>query len=455
MISKKIDDFEHGSRYISYSIYELINKSFYLIFSIISLYKAEAKLAYFEIIFINIYFILMYFLSKRLMNFQKISNISRQKLISVTQNSFMNIFLIKIIGNFNFFFNKNIKNYIYDSFKSEKKYMQFNAFGIELFNFLFTIIAASFQIYFLSYLLKNNFISTGSFAFLFILIFSIKTNLSALVYVINYNLVKGFASINATKEIFFDQFSLKKNDLISGSKKLNGDIVFKNVCFSYPNSNKLSLSNINLDIKSGSRIGIIGKSGSSKSTLLKILIRCFDVESGEILIDGNNIKNYNLEFLWSQFSIIPQETNILYNSIYENLLIANNSASKEEIENICKKVDLHDDIMTMKNGYNTILNENSSNISGGQRQRLGIARALLRDSNIIILDEATSSLDSKTEKQILNLFNQIFKDKKTTVIFVTHKISNLENFDTIISMKNGEIEEIGNFQYFNNKENIK
>jgi ABC-type multidrug transport system fused ATPase/permease subunit len=449
--ARKIEDFEYGARYVIFSLYSLINQFFYLIFSIIALFQINKKVGWYELTFLIFFFICQYFLSKILTILRTKSELSKQKSNSKIQNSFANIFLIKILGNFDYFFQKNVKNFIEKFSLSEKKYMQFDSFVIGIYHFLFVIFSTIFQIFLLSGLIKKEIISAGAFAFGFSLIIGSKLNLQTFTDYINYNLSWGLASINSAKEIFHDPFNVKTNPHSSSPQNLKGDIHFKNVCFSYPGESKQALKNINLEIKAGEKIGIIGFSGSGKSTLMSALLRCFDVETGEILLDGENIKDLNLDLFWSQIGIISQETSILHNSILENLLIVRPDATFDEIQDVCKKVMLHDDISAMQNGYETILNSDISNLSGGQRQRIGIARVLLNKPSILILDEATSALDPETENKILNLFEEIFHQKDVTIISITHKLENLKNFDRIIMMKDGEIVETGDYEFFSKK----
>lgn len=329
--------------------------------------------------------------------------------------------------------------------------MQFDAYFIEIFNFLLIITTLILQIFLLSSLFKREIISAGNFAFGFTLILGSKIVLQSLLYFFNYQFIEGLGILGSTKEIFYDPYNFNQNHDLNFPQHLKGNIHFENVYFSYLGEKSQVLKNINFKIKSGEKIGIIGYSGSGKSTLINILLRCFDVESGEILIDGENIKNFNLDLFWNQIGIISQETKILNISILDNLLIAKPNASFEEIQEVCKKVMLHNDILLMQNGYKTILNSDVSNLSGGQKQRIGIARVLLKNPSILILDEATSALDPETEEVILNLFEEIFNKRNTTIISITHKLENLKNFDRIFMIKDGEIIETGDYNFFLNK----
>ena len=198
-----------------------------------------------------------------------------------------------------------------------------------------------------------------------------------------------------------------------------------------------------LKIKSGEKIGIVGYSGDGKTTLIKSLIRYFDIYHGEIKIDDINIKNFTQDSLRSHISLIPQDITMFHRTILENLQIAKYGATKKEVIESCKKAKIHDDIMEMKEGYNSIVGERGIKVSGGQRQRIAIARAILKDAPILILDEATSSLDSKTEKVIQKSLDLLIKDKSKTVIAIAHRLSTLKNMDRIIVMSQGRVDQIG------------
>ncbi|MDA7705149.1 ATP-binding cassette domain-containing protein, partial [Rickettsiales bacterium] len=254
------------------------------------------------------------------------------------------------------------------------------------------------------------------------------------------------------------QFVNEKYDIIDSKKakkikNIQGDIKFNKVCFAYNNSNQKILDNFNLTIKRGEKIGLVGYSGAGKTTLIKAIIRYFDINSGAIMIDNKNIKDFTQDSLRSHISLIPQDITMFHRSIIDNIQIAKYKANKNEIISACKKAKIHEDIINMKNGYNSIVGERGIKVSGGQRQRIAIARAILKDAPILILDEATSSLDSKTEKMIQESLNLLIKNNSKTVIAIAHRLSTLKNMDRIIVMDKGKIIEIGTHEELLSKEN--
>ena len=221
---------------------------------------------------------------------------------------------------------------------------------------------------------------------------------------------------------------------------LKVSIRFKNVNFSYRDSDVLK--NINLNIKSGSTVAIMGTTGSGKSSLINLVGRYYDVNKGEILIDGTNIKNIDLKSLRSKMALVSQDVFLFSDTIEENIKYGFAAASMDEIRKACSLACADDFIEELPDGYKTIIGERGIGLSGGQKQRLSIARALIRDSRILILDDATSALDMDTEFNLLkNLYNM--KNKPTTFI-IAHRISAVKNADLIIYLQDGEIMETGN-----------
>lgn len=228
-------------------------------------------------------------------------------------------------------------------------------------------------------------------------------------------------------------------------KKLNpeslaGDIEIKNVNFRY-GTRKLVLEDIDLTVKKGQKIAFVGESGSGKTTLSKLLLNLYTPESGEILINGNNIKDIKLEALRDRIAYIPQETFLFSGSILENLGLGLDTYTLDDIYKASKMAQAHDFINELPLRYETRLEENGSNLSGGQRQRLAIARAMLKNPDILILDEATSNLDSITEKALDRTIHEFAKD--ITTIFIAHRLSTIKDSDMIYVFEKGKIIERG------------
>lgn len=223
-------------------------------------------------------------------------------------------------------------------------------------------------------------------------------------------------------------------------KMKEGHIVFKDVFFKYKSSDEV-LTNFNLNIKPGERIGIVGHSGAGKSTLTKLLLRFNDVVSGAITIDGQDIRNITQDDLRSVVSYVPQEPILFHRPIKENINYGKPNATEQEIVAVAKKAHADEFISKLRRGYDTLVGERGVKLSGGERQRVAIARAMLKDSPILMLDEATSSLDSISESYIQEAFGELMKGKTTIVI--AHRLSTIQKMDRIIVLENGQIAEEG------------
>ena len=221
---------------------------------------------------------------------------------------------------------------------------------------------------------------------------------------------------------------------------LSGDIEIKNINFRY-GTRKLVLEDINLKIEKGQKIAFVGESGSGKTTLSKLLLHLYAPESGDILINGNNIEDIQLECLRERIAYIPQETFLFSGSIFENLTLGLDDATMDDIIEASKMAQAHDFINELPLRYETRLEENGTNLSGGQRQRLAIARAMLKKPDILILDEATSNLDAITERALDRTIHEFAKDM--TTIFIAHRLSTIKNCDRIYVMEKGKIVEQG------------
>lgn len=222
----------------------------------------------------------------------------------------------------------------------------------------------------------------------------------------------------------------------------NGDIEFEHVNFSYAGEGgNLSLKDVNLHIKSGQIVGIIGGTGSAKSTLVQLIPRLYDVTSGTVKVGGTDVRDYNLKALRDQVSVVLHKNVLFTGSIYENIRWGDETASDAEVERVCKLAQADGFIREFPNQYETMIVEGGNNVSGGQKQRLCIARALLKKPKILILDDSTSAVDTKTDALIRQAFREEIPD--TTRIIIAQRVSSVEDADVIIVMDKGEISGIG------------
>jgi len=230
---------------------------------------------------------------------------------------------------------------------------------------------------------------------------------------------------------------------LSGAKRdvefKHHNISFQNVSFSYKQSKVIK--KVNLEIKENTMTAFVGPSGSGKTTMTHLLARFFDVESGQIIVGGHPIKSLDAECLLKELSMVFQNVLLFRDTIYNNILIGNPKANKEEVIEAAKKSNCHEFILKLPQGYDTMVGENGSTLSGGEQQRISIARAMLKNSPIVLLDEATASLDPENELFIQNAISELLKDK--TIIVIAHRLKTIKNADQIVVFDYGNIVEKG------------
>jgi ATP-binding cassette subfamily B protein len=219
-----------------------------------------------------------------------------------------------------------------------------------------------------------------------------------------------------------------------------GRISFQKVSFSYPSGQGV-LNSFDLDVQAGQKVGLVGRSGAGKSTIIALLQRLYDPDSGEVLIDGQNIAKVTQESLRSSIAVVQQDISLFHRSLLENLRYGKPEASDEEVFRAVEAARCTEFINRLPEGFDTLVGERGMKLSGGQRQRLAIARAFLMDAPIVLLDEATSSLDTESEQSIQEGLSRLFKGR--TVIAIAHRLSTLDSFDRIVVLDRGRIIEDG------------
>lgn len=226
--------------------------------------------------------------------------------------------------------------------------------------------------------------------------------------------------------------------------RLAGAIEFKNVTFVYPDTGIKALENVNFKLEPGQKLAILGRTGAGKTSIVDLLIRMYDVTSGEILIDNKNIQSLSLSSLRQNIGYVPQDVFLFSESIAQNVSFGKTDATQEAVEKYTQYASVYDDIMEFPNGFETLVGERGVTLSGGQKQRISIARALIKQPDILILDDSLSAVDTITEKHILDYLEEAMSDK--TAIVITHRIYSEQsglNFDKIIVLEDGKIVEIG------------
>ena len=249
-----------------------------------------------------------------------------------------------------------------------------------------------------------------------------------------------------------NEFLKEKSEInynLNGLKKINGSIEFKDVSFTYTESNIKAIDRISFKLNNRKSLGIIGVTGSGKTTLIKLITKIYNIEAGEILFDNNSINEYDLECLRKQIGVVSQDSFLFSDSIINNIRFGKEKATMKEVEKVCKIAGIHNEIIKFSNGYETILGERGINLSGGQKQRICIARALIKEPKILILDDCLSALDNETEEKIILSLKSILKD--TTTIISSHRLSSVQNLNEIIVLDKGKIIQKGNHELLINQ----
>ncbi|KAK9172301.1 hypothetical protein cmbei_6004700 [Cryptosporidium meleagridis] len=245
------------------------------------------------------------------------------------------------------------------------------------------------------------------------------------------SLVKGSVAFEELEKLFKRPKVRNQKESVK-FKKINGEFKFKDVSFSYPGTNKIILKDFNLELQPGKVTAFIGGSGCGKSSILKLILRLYDPDKGKILLDGLSIKKYNLAFLREQITIVDQESKLFNDTIRQNILYGNKNATPEEIEHALRLSQAWDFVNSFRDGLETHVGNEGSLLSGGQRQRIAIARAIIRNSSVIILDEATSGLDVKTESLFTQEFQKHISERRITVIMIAHRLQTIGFADQLV-----------------------
>lgn len=423
--------FLNNSMTLIYS--SLIKDSLTIIVLVGNMFYQNWQLAFLAIIFFPLSFIPIAILGKRIRNLTRNLQSQLGTIIGSLEEVFKNIKIVKSYSAEQYEISKTYKEIDKAreiNFKQEKTISKSRPFTELLGALLAGVIIFGGGIF----VIKEGMTSGQLMSFLASLMLAYAP-LKRLINV-NIQMQSGLSAANRIFEIIDSKILIR-----DGNKKLPiiKRININNLKFRYENSNILSLDDVTLNIELGKKIAFVGSSGAGKSTLLSLIIRLFDIEDGEILINGKNIKQYKLRDIRNQITFVPQETLLFDGSIKENIRY-NSKISDSEIKKIIRLCVLEDFIYSLPEKINTKIGEGGVKISGGQRQRIGIARALAKKNNFLFLDEPTSNLDLKTESSIFNNLNSI---KNLTIVVVAHRLDTIKNFDKIYLFEKGKIIEKG------------
>lgn len=415
-----------------------IRSPFMLIFSLIMVFSINQQLSFIFLFTVPILGIGLYLIMKKAHPIFVSVFRTYDKLNNIVQENLRGIRVVKAYVREEHETNKfkNISKIIYTDFIKAENIIAFMAPLMQFCMYISTLFISWFGAQFI----VNSTMTTGQLVSFLIYIFQILMSLMMLSMVF---IMVTIANASAKR---IGEVLSESSDIVNPSDPIyeikNGDISFNDVTFSYTkDKDKTCLNDINLNIISGETVGIIGETGSSKTTLVQLIPRLYDTTSGNVTIGGINVKDYDLESLRNNVGIVLQKNVLFSGTIKDNLRWGNKSATDEELINVSKIVQAHDFIEKFPDGYDTYIEQGGTNISGGQKQRIAIARTLLKNPKILILDDSTSAVDTQTETLIRSALYEQFP--KTTKIIVGQRISSIENADKIIILDNGKINAVG------------
>ncbi len=441
MVSRFIADVGALSRGVHNVIINIIKDSFTFVFLIGVMFYHDTKLAFLALFVFPVAIYPIRRIGKRLRKISKSTQVGFGILTSKLSESFSAIKTIKAFGSENFE-SKRIDKEIINIFNLTYKSTKVNSIARPLMEIISGCAIGAIIFIGGSQVIQGQTTPGTFFSFLTALLMA-------------YQPVKSLASLNATLQIAMASAErvfeiLDKKPLMKETKhpednmidlKEKNNINISKISFKYPNSTKLILKNINLEIYNGERVALVGYSGAGKTTLLNLLPRFFDPYKGKIEIGGIDVKNLSFNFIRNYFSLVSQDIVLFDETIKYNICYGSNKYSKADLQNACKKSHCTEFIKKFPKGFNEIIGENGSKLSGGQKQRVAIARAFIRNSPFLLLDEATSSLDSRSEKKIQDSLDKLISNK--TALIIAHRLSTVIDADRIVIINNGEVVDVG------------
>jgi ABC-type multidrug transport system fused ATPase/permease subunit len=415
---------------------KIFHKIAILLFALITLYTVHIEVAVIFLVWMILFVGVSLFFAQTINNYSTEYSRNKTKVSGKIVDSIANISAVRMFSSYKYE-NKYLGKYLANTVESNQK-MQWFMFKLRYVLGTSCTLMIAVMIYYIITLRGNLEISVGQCILIITLCVSVIDEV--------WDLTQEFGDLFEQIGAFNQSMSLIRESEIKdypAAKDLevtNPSIEFKKVTFDYKNNQNV-FKNQSVVIKPYEKIGLIGFSGSGKTTFVGMISRLYDVAEGAILIDGQDISKVTQNSLRQNISVIPQEPILFHRSIMENIRYGNMNATDEEIYAAAKSAHIHDFIMTLSEGYNTICGERGNNFSGGQRQRIIIARAFLKNAPILILDEATSALDSHTEKLIQKSLDKLMKNR--TVLIIAHRLSTLQHVDRVLVFNKGHIVEDG------------
>ncbi|MCC6720936.1 MAG: ABC transporter ATP-binding protein [Bacteroidia bacterium] len=418
----------------------LLKHPFMLIIPFSLLFYISWQLTIFVVIVLPISGYIISRLAKKLKSTAKLGNEKLGEVISIFEESISGIKIIKAFNAQNITKN-NFEERNNEHFKLSRRVLKREYAASPLSEFMGSIVISAILVFAGRLIINNNFGLSGEMFIMYIAMFSQLIPPAKALSESYFRLEKGMASMDRINEILNYPEGINEQSGLHKVETLNDSISFKNVSFSYKNDVKV-LDNINLKIKKGQKIALVGSSGAGKSTLSDLVLRFYDPTSGTILFDSTDIKTLSLREYRNKMAVVTQEPILFNDTVENNLKLGNQNASIEDMITAAKQANAHSFIEKLENGYQTNIGERGGKLSGGQKQRLTIARAILSNPEILILDEATSALDSESERLVNEALEHLMANR--TSIIIAHRLSTIQNADMIVVMDHGKIAETGN-----------
>ena len=438
LMNRISEDVSRVRMYVGPALMYSINTITLIVIVIFYMYRQSPELTFYTICPLPILSFTIYKLSKLINKRSTIVQESLSKLSSFTQEIFTGIQIVKS------YVIQDKTSKVFDNLSSENKINQINLAKVQALFFPLMILLIGLSNLLVIYVGGKQYLNGTINDIGIIAEFIIYVNLLTWP-VASLGWISSIIQQAEASQKRINEFLNEKSEIINynsnNSLDILGKITFKNVNYKYKKSEIISAKDINFSIKSIDKFGITGATGSGKSTLMNLLCRLYDVDSGEILIDSIPIKRINLKSLRNQIGYVPQDTFLFSDTIMNNVKFGLENATKDEIIKVCKIVNIHNEILNFEKGYDTILGERGINLSGGQKQRISIARALIKKPRILILDDCLSAMDTHTEDLILKSLEKYTKNIST--IIISHRISSIKNANNIIVLDKGNIIQSG------------
>lgn len=447
LMNRISEDVSKVRMYLGPAIMYTINVVVLIVMVVSFMIKISPLLTLYVLIPLPIMSILVYRVSSRINKKSEVTQVQQSKLSTFVQETFSGIRVLKAYNREGFFkneFDQESRNYKTASLSLAKTNALFIPVIVSLIG-LSTIII----VYFGGVKSINGQLSIGEILQFIFYINMLTWPIASIGWVTSL-IQRAAASQKRVNE--FLQENPEITDKENSVEFESGKIIFNNVCFAYTNTNKEALKNVSFEIEKGKTLAITGKTGAGKSTLANLICRLFDVNTGEISINGMNVKRIQKRSLRTNIGYVPQEVFLFSDTIASNIAFGNKSgqSNNEEVQAAAKKAAVYDNIIQFENGFDTVIGERGITLSGGQKQRISIARAIINNPEILIFDDCLSAVDTKTEEAILSNLKEIMNNK--TSIIISHRISSIKNADYIIVLDKGLISEKGTHsELINNK----